>query len=207
MGGRQPECMLDGPAVLSFARLAERWRARRFLPRSAKIGRPKDRWAEVTGACGRKHRPAIARIQHHVMDDLPKEMRPVGSPIPAGLVAMIEPGALARGDKQQIADRLCPARLHALREPWSLIYVPLLFGCGASFRPSLARPNDIRFPCGRLWARARFGDQAQRAFAQRNPLHVQVGQFIPPFEGFSFSCPPRPGRWRWRVLRGEWAFE
>ena len=67
-----------------------------------KIGRAEDGGAQMAGAGGGQQGFAVARVQHQMVDDMAQEMRPVGAPGLAGGVAMIDPGALAGGDQDEL---------------------------------------------------------------------------------------------------------
>jgi hypothetical protein len=42
----------------------------------------------------------VTWIEHHMMDDVAEEMRTVGQPLLPRGIAAVDPGTLARGDKQ-----------------------------------------------------------------------------------------------------------
>ena len=99
----QPEGVIDGAAVLG---LGEGGRPRRLLPVATEIVGAEHRRPEVAGLRRRQQRAPVARVEHEMADDVAEEVRPVGPPCPSRGIAVIEPGALARGDQQDDRARL-----------------------------------------------------------------------------------------------------
>ena len=73
--GCEPECVMYRKAGLTFGRFGESRRQACFFPGLAAIRRAKDGWAEVARARGHEDRPAIARVQQHVMHAAAKQDR------------------------------------------------------------------------------------------------------------------------------------
>src|SRR5205814_8421250 len=68
---RQPERMIGGAAAAGL----KRGRMRGLFPRSAAIGRAKNRRPEMTGARGGENGPRVARISDRMMHDMSEEIR------------------------------------------------------------------------------------------------------------------------------------
>ena len=104
----------DGAAFLALRRLGKSGRLCCFLPAAAEIGGAEDGRAQMSGLRRRKQRAAIARIEHQMIDDVAEEMWTIDPPILPGRIAMIEPGAFARGDHDRHPACRRLARLRAL---------------------------------------------------------------------------------------------
>jgi len=101
--GSEPERVIHDPAFLACRRFREGGRPRRFLPAAAEVRGAKDRRPEVAGLRRREKGLSVARVEHHVADDVPEEVRSVGSPgLPAG-GTVVQPRALASGDEDEDA--------------------------------------------------------------------------------------------------------
>ncbi|HEY6421262.1 MAG TPA: hypothetical protein VIX59_19870 [Candidatus Binataceae bacterium] len=99
--------MFDRERAFAFGGLAKRRRTRGLSPGAAHVDGAENRGAEVTGAGRGQHGAAVARVEHHVMDDVAEEMRPVEAPGAARRIAMIDERALASADQQ---DYSCAAK-------------------------------------------------------------------------------------------------
>src|ERR1041385_1260993 len=101
MPRRKTDDMLDRKSLLTGSRLRERGRALRFLPAAAEVGRAEYGRPEMARAHGAEQRPAIAGVEHEMVDDVAEEMRPCERPALARAVRLHEEHALARSDEQR----------------------------------------------------------------------------------------------------------
>ena len=102
--GRATDGATDGAADGA----GERRRFYGFLPALPEVRRAEDGRPEVAGLRRREQGASIARVKHHVVDDVAEKMRSVGSPVLALINAAIEPCPLAGGDHHQ----QLPVRCH-----------------------------------------------------------------------------------------------
>src|SRR6266849_3020396 len=105
MPRREPEHVLDREAFLARSGLRERRRALRFLPGAARVGGTEDGRSEVARAHGAEQRLPVARVEHHMVDDLPEKVGTCERPAAARAVRADEKRALARSDEQRHRSR------------------------------------------------------------------------------------------------------
>jgi hypothetical protein len=95
--------MIDDATLLAFSGFRECGRTRCFFPGSSEIRRAKDRRTEVARLrCGEEC-PPIARIVHHVVDDVTEEVRTVDSESLSRAVGVEEPRTFSRRDEDDDA--------------------------------------------------------------------------------------------------------
>src|SRR5882672_11164754 len=76
----KPEDMLDRKPLLAGSRLRERGRAPGLHPRATRVGRAEYGRPEMTRTHGAEQRPAVAGVEHQMVDDVAEKMRPCKRP-------------------------------------------------------------------------------------------------------------------------------
>ncbi len=76
VSGFKPEGVIDGTGFGALCRLGEGWRFFCFAPAAPHIRRTKNSRTEMAGFCRGEKRFPVARVEHQVMNDMAKKMRP-----------------------------------------------------------------------------------------------------------------------------------